>query len=102
MTVAHLALLGMQLNGLLDAGRYGTITIDKVKDELDRGNIFAFLKEQFGDDIDLSLNNAQVRSEIVEQWRDMSRAVNERRKLFVGNDGLCLLVAYCFEGIQRL
>lgn len=101
MTIADLTSTGFQLVGALDAGKHGTFSVQQVKDELDYGDIFAFLERQLAGDIDLNLLNEDKRREIKELWLDLALAVNERRKFGVEQDGICLLIAYCLEDIQR-
>ena len=50
---------------------------------------------------DLSLFDAELVNELDEIFWDMAVAINERRKLGVEKNGLCLVIAYAQEQIQR-
>jgi hypothetical protein len=102
MKINHLTFLGFYLNGAQGNRSYDHITIDVVKNELKKGTIFSFLENELGNDIDTSIIEADEKKELNDQWYDMSQAIDEGRKLCVDNGGLCLLVAYILEGIQRL
>jgi hypothetical protein len=51
--------------------------------------------------LDLSMLDADARKEILSIFQDMAMAVNERKKFGVEKNGLCLLIAYAQEQIQR-
>lgn len=92
--------LGFQLNGLLDDGK--TLDFDQTRKHVDDGSLFPWLKDEFGHNIDLSVYTPEELAAILELFQDLSDAVNSRRKFGVEHNGLALLVAYCFEGIQQL
>jgi hypothetical protein len=100
MRITKLCFLAFSLNGALDTGRFQSIGIDTVLEQIDRGLIFEFLEETLGDDIDLSVVEGQERQVFISEWRDL-RCVSAPRKFAVERNGLCLLVAYLLEGIQR-
>ncbi len=102
MRISQLTFLGFYLNGAQGTDKYDHITIDKVKGELANGDIFQFLQKELGIDIDTSILSDEEKAALNEEWLDISIAVNESRKLCVDKGGLCLLVAYIFESIQRL
>jgi hypothetical protein len=60
------------------------------------------LEQQLGQDIDTSILSEKEKGELNAEWLDMSLAIDENRKLCVEKGGLCLLVAYVLESIQRL
>lgn len=99
--INKLTFLGFYLNGALGSGRYNDIEIDQVKGLLASGGIYAFLEERLGHDVDFSILKPDEREELLQEWRDMADSVNESRKMCVEKNGLCLLVAYLLEGIQR-
>lgn len=47
--------LAFYLNGALGSGRYNDLSIKDVKQRIDRGDIFEYLTDALGDDVDLSL-----------------------------------------------
>ena len=59
-----------------------------------------FLAKRLIGDIDLSIFDETKRAALVAEWQDLLNAVDARRKFGVEKNGLCLLVAYCLEGIQ--
>lgn len=101
MKISKLTFLGFYLNGALGSGKYDNITIEKVKQELHNRTIFDYLSTELGDNIDLSILTADDKQELIEEWDDMAVALDEGRKMNVDRNGLCLLVAYLFNGIQR-
>lgn len=100
--ITRFTFLAFQINSLLDLGHYGELSASDVKDGIYRRTIFTDLKERYGQDFDISLYKENELSEILSQWEDLAAAVSEGRKFGVENDGLCLLLAYCIESIQRL
>ncbi|HFP7158503.1 TPA: hypothetical protein ACHKMI_004495, partial [Salmonella enterica subsp. enterica serovar Enteritidis] len=102
MKLSQLTFLGFYLNGALGCGRYDSITIEDIKSELEKGTLFSYLKKELGTDIDISVLTEKEKTHLNNEWLDMSLAVSERRKFCVERGGLCLLVAYIFESIQRL
>lgn len=100
MRIGYLTFLAFNLNGAIDTGKYGNVTYREVADHVDAGTIFDFLGTRLAKDIDLSIFDAERKTALVAEWQDM-RGVDARRKFGVENNGLCLLMAYCLEGIQR-
>ena len=101
MRINRLTGMAFYINGAIDRDKHRDITIETVKERCERGAIFDFLKERCGLDFDMCALSSEDRQEIAEEWRDMALAIDESRKLDVKNNGLCLLLAYLFEGIQR-
>ncbi len=101
MKITKLTLLAFYLNSALDTGKYRDITLQEVGDQIEQGTIFEFLQTRLLGDIDLSLYKEKEKKELLEEWQDFYVAVNASRKFGINNNGLCLLVAYLLEGIQR-
>lgn len=101
MKITKLTFLGFFLNGALGSGKYDDISIDEVKDHIENKSVFNFLKETLGHDIDLSILTNEDKEELLDEWARIANAVDEDRKMAVTKNGLCLLVAYLFEGIQQ-
>jgi hypothetical protein len=101
MSVTQLTFLGFYLNGALGSGKYDDVSIREVKEKIRDHTIFDYLKSRLGSDIDLSVLGPEARSELNREWEDLADAVDESRKMCVDRNGLCLLVAYLLEGIQR-
>jgi hypothetical protein len=107
MQLNALTLLILQLNILIDTGKYDDITIEEVYSHIDRGTILEFLKERGQGDIDLSIHLSEAygdfQSFYIKQLQSLydAYAGDERRKWGVQNQGLCLLVAWTNEIIQQ-
>jgi hypothetical protein len=101
MRVTHLTFIGFYLNGALGSRKYDDISIDEVKARLRDRTIFDYLNTKLDMDIDLSILSPEDRRELNDEWEDMADAIDESRKMCVDRNGLCLLVAYLLEGIQR-
>lgn len=103
-----LTLLILQLNKLIDTGKYDDITIEEVHSHIDDVTILQFLRERGQADIDLSVHldtNAfgNFQEFYVKQLQSIydAYAGDERRKWGVQNKGLCLLLAWTNEIIQQ-
>ena len=101
MRISQLTFLGFYLNGALGSGKYNDISINEVKERIRDHTIFDYLKDKLGSDIDLSALKIEDRQELKNEWEDMADAIDEARKMCVDKNGLCLLMAYILEGIQR-
>lgn len=102
MKLSQLTFIGFYLNGAQGNGRYDSISIDDVKAELEKGTLFEYLQRGLGQDIDTSIFTEEEKAALNAEWLDMALAINESRKMCVEKGGLCLLVAYVLESIQRL
>lgn len=100
MRITQLTFLGFYLNGALGSGKYADITLEDVRTRIRDETIFEFLKSKLGHDIDLSLFEPIDLLELLCEWHDML-GISPGRKLCVDEGGLCLLVAFLLEGIQR-
>jgi hypothetical protein len=99
--IIQLTFLGFYLNGALGSRKYDDISIEEVKERIRDRTIFDHLKSRLGSDIDITALRPEERLELNEEWADMADAIDESRKMGVDRYGLCLLVAYILEGIQR-
>ncbi len=52
------------------------------------------------ENLQLSLLTTEEKAELLEEWKDFVDCIDERRKMGIENRGLCLLLAYIFQGIQ--
>lgn len=100
MKLSTMTLLAFQLNGALGTGKYDHITIEMTKDKIRDRTIFSYLLSQL-EYLDISLFSEDEKKELLDEWEDLADAVDEDRKMCVERNGLCLLVAYLLEGIQR-
>jgi hypothetical protein len=92
--------LGFQLNALLDRGE--ALDIGDTRKHISNRSLFGWLRESFGDELDLSLYRPDDEAEVLGLFESLSNAMNSRRKFGVEQNGLALLVAYCLEGLQQL
>lgn len=108
MKVSALTLLVLNVNSLIDSGKYNDISIEDVHKAIERKRVLRFLQERCGADIDLSVHlesNAYGNFEAFYEGRISEihggYAGQERRKWGVENLGLCLILAWTNEIIQR-
>ncbi len=101
MRITNLTFLAFYLNSAIDTGKYANITYEVVTAKIADASIFSYLSSHLGNDIDLSAFSIEKKNELTKEWQDMLNAVSASRKFGVERNGLCLLVAYLLEGIQR-
>jgi hypothetical protein len=101
MTLNELTFMIFELNHLVDHGFDATIA--EVEDHIEGGNIFAWLRRKFAGHIDLSIHDRATEQEILQGLQDILGGYRgqERRKFGVSNNGICLLIAWLAELIQR-
>jgi hypothetical protein len=92
-------LLGFGVVSLMDQGE--GLPMDDAHKHVEDRSLFTWLKQQFGDHLDLSLYQDANRAEVLERFASPSNAADSCRKFGVGHDGLALLAAYCFEALQE-
>lgn len=94
-------LLAFHLNAMLDRGK--TLDVDEVHRHVEVGDVLDWVSEQFADDyFDISGYTPADRDVVVELFQGLANAVDSRRSFGVEHNGICLLLAYCIEGIQQL
>lgn len=93
-------LLGFGVTALLDQGE--VLEFDETRKHAVDETLFEWLKDRFGDRIDLSLYQDTDRAEVSERFASLANAVDSRRKFGVERNGLALIAAWCFEMIQEL
>lgn len=101
MRITNLTFLAFYINSALDTGKYNNISFKEVADHIDAGTIFDFLRTRLVGDIDLSIFDAPKEKELVAEWQDILSAGRDLKTYGIENNGLCLLMAYLLEGIQR-
>lgn len=107
-THSALTLLILELNHLVDTGRYDGITLAEVKSHIRAGDVLQFLRDRTGDDSDFSMfldaggyqGFDRFYSTYLQSILD-AYGGKERRKWRVENRGLCLLIAWTNEIIQQ-
>ncbi|MFY0683525.1 MAG: hypothetical protein JXR20_03170 [Balneola sp.] len=101
-----LTLLILQINKLIDTGKYDDITIDDIYKNIDEGTLLQFLKNKCSDDIDLSHhlkgieNFEKLYMEHLQSFYD-AYAGQHKRKWGIKNKGLCLVLAWTNEILQQ-
>ncbi len=103
-----LTLIILELNHLIDSGKYNHITIDDVHKAIEQKQIIPYLRETTKGDSDFSLYGGDgPYSGFVEYYHEQMEQIyggyagNERRKWGIENLGLCLLLAWTNEIIQQ-
>lgn len=103
-----LTYLILELNHLIDSGKYNTITIEHVHDAIKKKCIIPYLIETTSEDSDFSLYSSEgPYSKFVEYYHEQMSQIyggyagQERRKWGVEKLGLCLLLAWTNEIIQQ-
>lgn len=90
--------LGFHFNSLLDSGEF--LDLKETHQKIKERELFEWLKQKFEDRLDVSLYTETELEELEDFFRGLSWNVDEERKMGVSKNGLCLLLAYCFEGAQ--
>ena len=96
------ALLATHLNGALDSGRYNHLDTAAVLQHVQEGDIFEFLRNELGTDIEPALRKLTDvhRHVLLQHWRMMATSF-EAYQFHVRQSGLALLVAYLLHLIQN-
>lgn len=103
--INRLTYLTFELNALVDKGF--SMPLKEAKQLCEEKKIFEELQRRFSfkeTGLDLSLimkSEPKTQEELSDIFADMAIAVPERRKFGVEKNGLCLLIAYAQEQIQR-
>ena len=90
-----------EINMLVDNGL--SMTVNEVKKLCEEKRIINEIEKRFPQNrtgLDLSLLKPEIREELHEIFYDMALALN-KREFLVEKNGLCLLIAYAQEQIQR-
>jgi hypothetical protein len=90
-----------ELNALLDTGKYNSIDIESVKEAISNRSVPSYLKRISGGELDVSLLQTDDWNALHSEWDDMSNAIDAERKMGVRRNGICLLIAYLTESLQR-
>jgi hypothetical protein len=102
MELTTLTYIIFEINAALDSGGYDDLPVQEVGQHIEAGDVVPWLKGRLLD-ADLSLLTEQSANEYQACLADIygAYAGNERRKWGVENRGLCLLIAWTAELIQR-
>ncbi len=92
------SVMGVQVIAAIDRG--ASQTVDELHEQIDSGNIFLWLHEK-EPEIDQSLYQDEDRAAMLKFFQRLGSAGDAKRKYGVEENGLCLFLAYCFEGLQH-
>ena len=97
--LTHFLLL---INGAIDTGRYSTISIHEVECHITDGDLFTWLRTVLATS-DFDDLPEDFKTTLTERMRDILGGYrgSEGRKWYVTRSGLCLLVAWSIELLQR-
>ena|SRR4026208_186186 len=95
------SILATHVNGAAESGKYEHVDIALMLRHLEQGDVFAFLAQELGVDVEYALGKLTDvdRHTLLEQWRLLAR-VYETQQFHVRRSGLALLVAYVLHLIQ--
>ena len=107
-SVTALTSLILEINQLIDTGRYNDVSFQDVHEAIKNKRVLRFLRERAGQDIDLGIHlDTDTYGDFEAYYEQMLNDVYggyvglERRKWGVKHLGLCLLLALTNEIIQR-
>lgn len=107
MKVTALTGLILQINKVIDSGKYNDISIPEVHNAIASQRLLRFIKEKCGNDIDLSIHlESRAYGDFEKYYEEKMNQIynayagDERRKWGVKNLGLCLVLAWTNEIIQ--
>ncbi|AZC31517.1 hypothetical protein C4K38_3558 [Pseudomonas chlororaphis subsp. piscium] len=107
MEVTALTGLILQINSLIDSGKYNDITISDVHNAIESQRLLRFIKEKCGTDIDLSIYlESRAYGDFEDFYEEKINQIyngyagDENRKWGIRNLGLCLVLAWTNEIIQ--
>lgn len=108
MKVSALTLLILHVNSLIDSGKYNDISISDVHEAIEKRGVLRLLKARCGADIDLSLHlDSTAYGDFEKLFEDEMDSIyggyggQEGRKWGVRNSGLCVILAWTNEIVQR-
>ena len=108
MKIRALTFLILQINKLIDKGKYDDISISDIHDAIEALGVLRFLKSRAGSDIDLSLHlDSNAYGNFEEFFEEQMESIyggyagQECRKWGIENSGLCLVLAWTNEIIQQ-
>lgn len=90
--------LGFHFNSLVDSGEY--LDLKETHLHINEMTLFSWLKGKYVNRFDISLFKEEELIVIESFFANLSFNIDAERKMGVTKNGLCLLIAYCFEGAQ--
>jgi len=103
LKLTDVTLLLFEVNAALDTGKHEGFPTAGVKQHIRAGDLVTYLQNELSSDVDLSFYKEETAAALVSELKDLEGGVNgrERKKFGVERNGLCLLIAYLTELIQR-
>ena len=108
MQVSALTLLILHVNSLIDTGKYNDISISDVHEAIEKRGVLRMLKARCSADIDLSLHlDSTAYGDFEKLFENEMDSIyggyggQEGRKWGVRNSGLCVILAWTNEIVQR-
>lgn len=90
--------MGFEILAAIDRG--ASLDPGELREQIDSGSFFQWLREK-EPDIDQSLYLDEDRTAMLRFFQRRGDVADARRKYGVEENGLGLLAAYCFEGLER-
>lgn len=90
--------MGADLIAVIDRG--ATLDLGELHEQIANDGLFQWLHEK-EPEIDQSLYLAEDRAAMLKFFKRRGSVADARRKYRIEENGLCLLVAYCFEGLEH-
>ena len=100
MRIHKLTVPAQRIVQLLDAGQIDRISVDELASSLGQGRIFELLRERLEIAVPLSILTPVDRLELLMEWTDLE-GTYASHELGIERSGLCLLLYWLLEGIQR-
>ena len=89
-----------QFNAMLDSGKYIYTSVEDIKNEIRKGTIAEYLLKTFPDG-DFSIIEKADWNYLSKEWEYYANDLDERKKMGIINNGICLLAGYTLNGLQQ-
>jgi len=92
------SMMAVQLIATIDRG--ASHPVGELHEQIENGDLFLWIHDK-EPEIDQSLYLDDDRSAMLGFFQRLGSAADAKRKYNVEENGLCLLLAYCLEGLQH-
>lgn len=99
MRIARLTVVASGISEAMGSGKYH-ITYQEIIRRIRDGTVFDFLSNEVDIMVPISILTPADKLELLIEWEDMIGCIGPFRQ-DTNNNGLCLLMGYLLEGIQR-
>jgi hypothetical protein len=100
MRIYKLTIVASAISDALGSGRFNHITHHDIKKKIVEGTIFHFLSEDLDLLVPISVLEPVDKLELLYEWENLFGCV-EPYRFDAHRNGLCFLLGYLLEGIQR-